>query len=826
MIAAFRRWTHVLLALVAIGLAGTAQQAAARDPGAPRFSLRWEVTGVDRDAKAQTVTHARLTLRNMGNEPLAPGWTLWFTAIGESETANSAFPVQRITGSLFRLAPKEGLPPLAPGQAISFAINHPGEVLRDDKGPTGPYVVRAGEPDRGIAIADYAVLGVRRSTPGAPADRFTDPAATFEENRAWQAAEGEQLPPVLPSPKTWRIDAGPGFPATLAAPRISAGLGPAGDYARRLAAMLPGRAAALPFAVTTGPVPDELSPEAYRLTISPHGGVRLTGASPAGVQLGLATLEQLLFDARRKGGRLRALEITDAPRFPHRGLTLDVARNFRTVAEVKQVIDTMARFKLNVLHLHLTDDEGWRIAIPALPELTQVGARRGHAAVWNDRLPPAVGSGPDQDDPHGSGFYSGADYIELLRYAAARQIAVLPEIDMPGHARAAVKAMAAREAARPEEGPRFRLSDPADRSAYYSAQGYTDNAIDPGLASVDRFLEEVIGELVRLHKTAGVPLTRMHIGADEAPRGAWLGSPAASARAKALGGGDGAAGKAALWDDFFTRVMAILKRHGVGAVGWEELGMVPGAPSPAASPRFAGQDVTLQVWNTFEGSEGLGNRLANAGYGVVQSPASHLYLDMVHAPDPTEPGHDWVAPLPLSRVFGYDPERSEPKGPALTEAGRANIKGIEATLFSETVRGPWRLGHMTMPRLLAVAERAWAPRGDWAVTGDAAAAKQGEQAAWARFSRQLGEQVLPFVDAALSALAYRLPAPGLRIAAGKVEANYAWPGVTLRYTRDGTAPTLRSPRVTGPLDPGGTLTVAAFTTTGRASPASTIEPAP
>lgn len=811
------RWQGTILGLATIA-AGLLQSgdAAAREPGATRFSLVWEVAEVTEDRMDHdAASRARFTLRNTGTAPIPAGWTLWFTAIGPAQSANSAFPVERVAGSLFRIRPAAA-PALAPGQAISFAISHPGEFIRDDKGPTGPYLVLPGNPGTGIAPQGYTVAGLRRGTPGAKSVLFTDPAEAWRANQAWQTASPQETPPVLPTPKAWQFGQGEPFAVRLALPRLGPGLD---QLAARAGAIKASRhGPVLPFKLALGKVPGEASPEAYRLAISRTEGVSLIANSPAGAAHGLSSLEQLLV-----GGTLRDLEIIDAPRFPHRGLMLDLARNFRSAGEIERIIDSMVQLKLNRLHLHLTDDEGWRIEIPALPELTQIGARRGHSRDWVDRLPPAVGSGPDVADPHGSGFLTGQQYIALVRYAAVRHIEILPEIDMPGHMRAAVKAMEARDLARPEEQGRFRLTDPADRSHYTSAQGYTDNVGDPGLAAFDTFVDTVVSELVRLHAAAGVPLRQIHVGADEAPAGAWEKSPAAIARMTTLGK---PGSRAALWEDLFERVARVLDRHGLAMAGWEELGMVPGSASPQESPRFAGRGVTVQVWNTFEGSEGLGNRLANAGYGVVMSPASHLYLDMVQAPDPGEAGHDWVAPLPMAKVYGFDPERPDSKGPQLTAEGRANLVGIEATLFSETVRGPDKLGYMIFPRLVAVAERAWAPRPHWSVEPDPVQAAAGEKAGWAAFSRALGERVLPHFDRAFADIAYRLPAPGAIVSGGRLRANYPWPGVTLRYTADGSAPNSRSPILDGEISAGGTVRIIAVTGSGRMSPETRIEAQP
>src|SRR5207302_7602774 len=231
---------------------------------------------------------------------------------------------------------------------------------------------------------------------------------------------------------------------------------------------------------------------------------------------------------------------------------LDVARNFHPKPVVLRTLDLLARYKLNVFHLHLTDDEGWRIELPSLPALTAVGARRGHTLDSGTHLPPAFGSGPNVDRPFGSGCYSRVDYMEILRYAAARHIEVIPELEMPGHARAAVKAMEAR--ARTTGDGRYLLSDPDDRSRYTSAQGYHDNVMNPALESTYRFIERVIGDVVAMHREAGVPLRHIHMGGDEVPNGVWAGSPAVQAYLQApdrTGGDD-------LWFVFYGRVEQIL----------------------------------------------------------------------------------------------------------------------------------------------------------------------------------------------------------------------------------------------------------------------------
>lgn len=811
-----RRWLPALGALVLAGAGG-----AAADPSPPagvRLTGEWTLDSVEWDQGHRSATsHSHLVIRNTGPSALPQGWTLWFTAIGGSVTADRDLPVRRVVGSLFTVGPPGGLAALQPSQSLTIPLDHPGEIPRDDKGPTAPYAVQPGDPDHPLALTSYRARGPRRATPGVRPTLFTDPAASFAANADWPRVPAATVAPVLPEPRAWQRSTAAVRVSGIARPRLDPGLG--GEAA--LAASLPGAAKGqLPVRIVLDPALGAQSPEAYDLAIDPGREIRLAGASAAGVFYGLQSLDQVLIAARQSDGSLLLppLRVSDKPRFAYRGLLIDVARNFRTPAELRAAIDLMARFKLNRLHLHLSDDEGWRIAVPALPELTSVGARRGHSDGWTDRLPPAHGSGPAAGRAPGSGFYTGAEYTALLRYAHSRHVEVIPEIDLPGHARAAIMAMKARDRARPAERGRYLLSDPQDASVYESAQGYSDNALNPGLASADAFVEAVVAELARLHRASGVPLKVMHIGADEVPAGAWERSPSALARIASLGGG----GKAALWNDWFERVNRILKGHGVAAMGWEELGLVSGAATPEVNPRFAGQGMSVEVWNNFPGSEGLANRLANAGYPVVLAPARSLYFDMVQAPDPEEQGHDWANVLPLGEVFGFDPLAPDEGAPALSAVGRANIAGIEGTLFSETVTSAARMNHLLMPRLLALAERAWAPAPAWAEQVDRSAAESARRMHFARFSVLLGEAVLPYVEQRFPNLAYRLPAPGAKIVDGAVQANYAWPGVTLRYARGDARPGPASPVLDGAVRVDGPLTIAAFTRSGRVSPSVTL----
>lgn len=259
-------------------------------------------------------------------------------------------------------------------------------------------------------------------------------------------------------------------------------------------------------------------PGAYELKIGPKGA-EVIGYDQAGVFYGLQSILSLVpSDGSMK---IATLDAKDAPRFQYRGIFLDIGRNFHSKEAVHRLLDQMAAYKMNKFHFHLTDDEGWRIEIPGLPELIDVGSKRCHDLSEKECLLPQLGSGPDANN-NGSGHLTRAEYIDIVKYAQARQIEVIPEIDMPAHARAAVISMEARydklKAAGDEKGANeFRLVDPTDTSNTTSVQFYDRKSyLNPCLDSSKRFVDKVIGEVAQMHKEAGQPLTTWHFGGDEA----------------------------------------------------------------------------------------------------------------------------------------------------------------------------------------------------------------------------------------------------------------------------------------------------------------------
>lgn len=413
----------------------------------------------------------------------------------------------------------------------------------------------------------------------------------------------------------------------------------------------------------------ELGPESYGITVGADG-VELTGASPAGLFWGAQTLRQLLgCDAYRKAplpGRtwsLPYIAIADGPRFGWRGLMLDVARHFMPKDGVLRYIDLLAAHKLNVLHLHLTDDQGWRVQIERYPKLTEVGAWRARSR-WGHRASPLW-----NDTPHG-GFYTRDDIREIVAYAAERHVRVVPEIDVPGHSQAAI-------AAYPELGN----TDVVDTSALgvWDDWGINENVLAPTEA-VLRFYEGVFEELLELFPAEVSPF--VHIGGDECPKAQWKASAVAQERIRELGvdGEDG------LQSWFIRHFDGWLAERGRRLIGWDEIlegGLAPGA--------------AVSSWRGYAG----GIAAAEAGHDVVMCPEQQVYLDHRQAG-----GEDEPMPIGYVRTL-EDVYRFEPVPPKLSEEAAAHVLGAQANVWTEVMEDQSRVDYQTFPRLAAFAEVVW-----------------------------------------------------------------------------------------------------------------------
>ena len=540
----------------------------------------------------------------------------------------------------------------------------------------------------------------------------------------------------------------------------------------------------------------------YSLTVTDKN-ITIVGVDGNGVFNGLQSLASLVTVGE---SRIPMIEVADEPHFAFRGMLVDVARNFHSKEFILKLLDQMAAYKLNKLHLHLGDDEGWRLAIPSLPELTDIGAKRCFDVTEENCLISQLGAGVDENSSV-SGYYSVSDYHEILQAATARHIQVIPSLDMPGHSRASIKAMTARYkkfmALEDEaKAKQFLLEDFEDNTQYSSVQFYSDNTINACLESSYDFVIEVMTQVKKIHADAGQPLTRYHIGADETA-GAWLESPAC--KAFVANNDQGVTKMSELGAYFIERVAGILSDLDIETAGWSD-GM--------EHTRVNNMPAIVQAnaWDTLAwGGHEKVHRLANRDWQVVISSPDVLYFDFPHEADPKEHGYYWASRhtntekvfqfmpdnLPVHAEFWLDREDNAYVADD-TKASLAPGKkflGIQGQLWSENVRTDDMVEHKVFPRLLALAERAW-HLADWAVPYNYQGAKYSQQSntftteskvkrdsQWALFANTLGQK--EFTKLELAEIDYRLPTVGAVIQAGKLHANIAFPGLTIEYQVSG-----------------------------------------
>lgn len=491
-------------------------------------------------------------------------------------------------------------------------------------------------------------------------------------------------------------------------------------------------------------------PEAYGLDIAPTG-VTVTAARRAGLFYGAMSVWQLAVqDDARGPARLPAVSIADGPRFAWRGFMLDSARHVQTVETIKAILDAMAAHKLNVLHWHLVDDQGWRLEIRKYPRLTSEGAWRvpAGAAGRDPRTGKAIRYG---------GFYTQDQVRDLVAYAAARGITIVPEIEMPGHALAPLVAY-----------PQYGLTKAPPRA------NMGDWGVFPYLYNVDDqtfdFLNDVLDEVMDLF-----PSQYIHVGGDEAVKDQWKASPAIQARIAELGVKD----EHGLQSWFIQRAEKHINARGRRMIGWDEI--LEGGLAPNA---------TVMSWRGIDGAIAA----ASQGHDAVLAPDSTLYMDRRQSASADEPPGR-LRIVSLKDVYDFD---AAP--PALTPAQRAHILGLQATAFTEHMRTDERLQKMTFPRLIAVAENGWTPvaRRDWG-----------------SFSARLPAELarLDALGVKYDTVPFEPQATLAPIEGGKVSVALA-SGLGLgeiRYTTDGAAPTTASALYGAPLDVASGRTIRART---------------
>jgi len=496
--------------------------------------------------------------------------------------------------------------------------------------------------------------------------------------------------------------------------------------------------------------------EGYQLIVSANNGVTITANEPAGLFYGVQTLLQLLPAAiesktptKNISWSVPVVEITDYPRFGWRGLMFDVSRHFFGVKDVKEFIDDMAAYKYNLLHMHLTDDQGWRIEIKSLPKLTSVGA-------WRVDKTGTFGtfSKPEPDEPRNyGGFFTQNDIKELVQYAKDRFINIMPEVDMPGHSLAAIAAYPDLTCTpgtyQVSSGERFMIWPPGEH--FY---GLLDNTLCPANEKTFEFIDKVFTEIAQLF-----PFEYIHMGGDETARNFWEKSDAI----KALMKKENLKSLDEVQSYFVKRVEKIINSKGKKMIGWDEI--LDGGLAPNAA---------VMSWRGMKG----GIEAAKQNHEVVMSPTTFAYIDYMQGDVMIEP--PVYATLRLSKSYEFEPvpDGVDPKF----------IKGGQANLWTEQIYNMRHLRYMVWPRAFATAEVLWSPK---------------SKKNWNNFYKKVEEHFTRF-DAAQKKYAPSMYEPEFKFTKNDkneitVEMKTEVPDVSIHYSFDNSFPDNFYPKYSKPV---------------------------
>ncbi|SUB81712.1 Chitobiase precursor [Pragia fontium] len=787
-----------------------------------------------------------ITLTNPSAEVKGKDWAIYFHSIRQIlRVDNDQFKITHVTGDLHKLEPTDKFTSFPANKAVEIPIIvEYWQIFKTDVMP------------RWYAASEGAKAKVITSTDTEDLSKFSGPLAgnnfgdTWKrtkddhnilmntENRFAKNADVNVLPAtelrgqIIPTPMEVTVheqdvDLSKGI--SLEAKDL--------DKAATEAVLKYFKALGVASNASGYPIKATVSKEAFKGPMAASGayelnigekGAEITAYDQSGIFYGLQSMLSLLpADGSKK---IATLDAKDAPRFEYRAIFLDVGRNFHSKAAVLRLLDQMSAYKLNKFHFHLSDDEGWRIEIPGLPELTDVGSKRCHDLTEKSCLLPQLGSGPDSNN-NGSGHFSRADYIEIVKYANARQIEVIPEIDIPAHARAAVVSMEARydrlhKEGKEKEANEYRLLDPTDNSVTTSVQFYDRHSyLNPCLDSSKRFVDKVIGEIATMHKEAGQPLTTWHFGGDEA-KNIRLGAGYQDINAEKKEAFKGTIDQSKedkpwaksqvcqtmikdgkvedfehLPSHFALEVSKLVNAHGIEKMqAWQD-----GLKDAKDAKAFATKNVSVNFWDTlYWGGFDSANDWANKGYQVIISNPDYVYFDFPYEVNPQERGYYWGTRFSDERkVFAFAPnnlpqnaetsvDRDGNAFSAKSDKEWPGSYGLSGQAWSETIRTDDQMEYMLYPRILPLAERAW-HRAAWELDYQKGKEFKGgetkfvDQTAlnkdWVLFANIVGQRELAKLDKA--GVAYRLPVPGAKVVDGKLEANIALPGMIIEYSADG-----------------------------------------
>ncbi len=812
-----------------------------------QVSVKWEL--LENRFENPEFHQAKLTLTNDSGSEIQAGWKLYFNSVFISvnaEVKTEPFRIRHLQGDFFVLESETQSPSIPARKQISITYQSRGPFLKNSYAPEG--LIFLNSDGNHFEVKAYEKQGISVNELSEMAQNTPLPIPTLEkiymQNEGLSLLPLDQLPPYLPSPKSWKYS---GEPLRIK----NAGLAVVGapEFVEASKFLL--------LAIKDGYTPTvdreeapiqirivkiaELPEEGYKIKIVDRR-VLISASTPKGAMYGVQSFLAMMpadFSTRSSDEYiLPQVEIEDEPAYGYRGFFLDVARNFQPKSQILKLLDMMSSYKLNVFHFNLANDEGWRLEIPGLPELTEFGSRRGFSENESEFLWPYYASGADPEtSKSGTGFYTVADFQDILAHAKALNIEVIPEFGVPAHSRAAILAMEKRynallKAGKTAEALQYRLAEDNDQSRYLSAQNFRGNTICVCQESTYAFYEKLVKEVKGMYYSVGVELVNWHTGGDEVPRGVWTASSVCQdflAKNPDL--------KLDELNDFFrSRAAEILKRNGLEMGGWEEIGQTHLGNSVTPNSKFADQNWRLYAWNAVAGwgGEDMAYKLANAGYPVVICSSANFYFDLAYDWDTEERGHTWSGVTDMYQAWKTVPGKLylshdqtiegaewnwaeiQKSFTQLTPEGKQNILGVSGQIWTETVKSPEMLEYYLFPKMLGYIERAWGGDPEWSQADSEEEIKSKRKEEWNVFANLIGQKEISRLEKMGEGFNHRLPKPGVRIKDGMIYANVQTPGLIIRYTRDGSEPTINSAIYSGPISYSGGEKFRVFSPSGNA----------
>ncbi len=756
---------------------------------------------------------SRFVIKNISKQPLISDWEFFFNQFSRSVSVPAGCPVdvEEVSTTYYRIRPNANYKTLAAGDSLVIDLVMGGALINKNYMPGGGHVVLNGDMTKPIAV------NINRSPldkPGQWRDHkaYPDGNYMYAYNEAingfGDGYTGNDYD-IFPAPK--QVDIEDGFTQVGSLVSIKYGKWFQWGGYRRAKALLTDELQKRGVYVSSGQktviellLDKKLSTNGEYYTLRVHDGkISIHGVTQAALMNGVKTLIAALDHS--KGHRLQNCFVIDWPDFGYRGVMLDIARNFViNPADFKRTIDLLSYYKINTIQFHFTDDEAWRLEIPGFPELTQVAARRGATLDEKGYLAQIFdGNGnPDDLSQCGNGYFTRAQFIELLKYARAHGVRIIPEIETPGHARAAIVTMKNRALSNPT-AEQFRLWDDRNESVFTSAQSYHDNVLNVASDDVYRFIDRVVEELQKMYKEAGLKLEIVHLGGDEVPNNAWSKSP----DVQALMQREGLKTQHEVSEYYIKRISQLLAARKIRIEGWQEVALDHKPEFNAVvAPHVAG----VNAWSTVGSRSDVPYRLANDGYPVILSNVTNFYMDMGYSWHQNEQGLHWGGKVDEFDAWSglpaniYASARTAVDGTPLniTTAGDGkaklekpeNIIGIQAQLWGETLRSFDEVQYMLLPKMMGVSERAWTAMPEWSKN---LTDNQAYNEARHQYNLKIGTRELPLLKG--MGFNFRVGPPGIKVVDGMLYINTQYPDELVTYTLDGSEPTVDSPRWTAPV---------------------------